>query len=64
MYTPTIDPSTHGGSFFHEYQPGCTTTVVVSQAEGPLSCTGAETDPTADWPAFATEAPPGHPRSL
>jgi predicted lipoprotein with Yx(FWY)xxD motif len=31
---------------------------VVSEADGPLSCTGAETDPTADWPAFTTEAPP------
>lgn len=58
LYTPTIDPPTYGASFFHEYQPGCGTTVVVSEAEGPLSCTGAETDPTADWPAFTTEALP------
>jgi predicted lipoprotein with Yx(FWY)xxD motif len=58
LYTPTIDPSTYGASFVHEYQPGCTTTVVVSEAEGPLSCTGAETDPSADWPAFTTDAFP------
>ena len=57
LYTPTIDPPTYGTSFFHAYQPGCTTTIVVSEAEGPLSCTGSETDPTADWPAFTTEAP-------
>ncbi len=31
---------------------------MVSEADGPLSCTGAETDQTADWPAFTTEAPP------
>ena len=36
LYTPTIDPPTYGASFFHPYQPGCTTTVVVSEAEGPL----------------------------
>ena len=58
LYEPTIDPPTFGASFFHEYQAGCTTTVVVSEAEGPLSCTGAETDPSADWPAFTTAAPP------
>ncbi len=58
LYSPTIDPPTYGASFFHEYQAGCTTTVVVSEAEGPLSCTGNETDPTADWPAFTTEGVP------
>jgi predicted lipoprotein with Yx(FWY)xxD motif len=58
LYTPTIDPPTYGSYFFHPYQPGCTTTVVVSEAEGPLSCTGSETDMTADWPAFTTDAPP------
>jgi predicted lipoprotein with Yx(FWY)xxD motif len=58
LYEPTIDPPTYGASFFHEYQAGCTTTIVVSEAEGPLSCTGTETDPSADWPAFTTEAPP------
>jgi predicted lipoprotein with Yx(FWY)xxD motif len=58
LYEPTIDPPTYGASFFHEYQAGCTTTVVVSEAEGPLSCTGSETDPSADWPAFTTEARP------
>lgn len=58
LYTPTVDPPTYGASFFHGYQPGCTTTVVVSEAEGPLSCTGSETDPTADWPAFTTTGVP------
>ncbi len=58
LYMPTIDPPTYGTSFFHPYQPGCTTVVVVSEADGPLSCTGLETDPTADWPAFTTQAPP------
>jgi predicted lipoprotein with Yx(FWY)xxD motif len=58
LYTPTIDPSTYETPFFRPYQAGCTTVVVVSEAEGPLSCTGIETDPTADWPAFTTEAPP------
>ena len=58
LYEPTIDPPTYGASFFHEYQAGCTTTVVDSEADGPLSCTGAETDPSADWPAFTTEAHP------
>ena len=58
LYEPTIDPPTYGASFFHEYQAGCTTTVVVSEAEGPLSCTGSETDISADWPAFTTDAPP------
>ncbi|MGA2474121.1 MAG: hypothetical protein ABSG39_11590, partial [Acidimicrobiales bacterium] len=54
LYFATIDPSTYGSSWFHAYQPGCTTTVVVSEAEGPLSCTGPETDSSADWPAFTT----------
>ena len=58
LYTPTIDPPTYGASFFHPYQAGCTTAIVVSEAEGPLSCTGSETDPSADWPAFTTEGPP------
>jgi predicted lipoprotein with Yx(FWY)xxD motif len=58
LYEATVDPPTYGASFFHEYQAGCTTTVVDSEADGPLSCTGAETDPSADWPAFTTEAFP------
>jgi predicted lipoprotein with Yx(FWY)xxD motif len=37
---------------------GCTTTVVEGTAEGTLSCTGTETDQTADWPAFTTEGRP------
>src|SRR6202012_2746757 len=32
LYEPTIDPPTYGSSFFHEYQAGCTTTVVFSEA--------------------------------
>ncbi len=58
LYEATVDPPTYGTAFFHGYRAGCTTTVVVSEAEGPLSCTGTETDPSADWPAFTTEAPP------
>ena len=58
LYFATVDPSTYGASFFHEYQAGCTTTIVVSEAEGPLSCTGNETDTSADWPAFTTEGRP------
>src|SRR6202034_3032429 len=58
LYEATTDPPTYGASFFHEYQAGCTTAVVVSEAEGPLSCTGTETDPSADCPALTTEAPP------
>ena len=58
LYYATVDPSTDGSSWFHAYQPGCTTTVVVSEAEGPLSCTGPETDTSADWPAFTTTSYP------
>jgi predicted lipoprotein with Yx(FWY)xxD motif len=61
LYYPTIDPLTYGASFFHQYQPGCTTTLVNAPTllgPGPISCTGSETDPTADWPAFTTEGPP------
>ncbi len=58
LYYATIDPPTYGSSSFHPYQPGCTTTVVVSEAEGPLSCTGPETDTSADWPAFTTTSYP------
>jgi len=57
LYEATVDPPTYGASF-SGYQAGCTTTVVVSEADGPLSCTGAETDPSADWPALTTEARP------
>lgn len=32
--------------------------MVVSEAEGPLSCTGPETDTSADWPAFTTTSYP------
>jgi len=58
LYFATIDPPTYGSSWSHEYQSGCGTTVVVSEAEGPLSCTGPETDASADWPAFTTEGYP------
>src|SRR5664280_29948 len=33
-------------------------TPAVTTAMGPLSCTGSETDLSADWPAFTTNAPP------
>jgi predicted lipoprotein with Yx(FWY)xxD motif len=58
LYFATIDPPAYGASWSHEYQSGCGITVVVSEAEGPLSCTGPETDMTADWPAFTTQGYP------
>lgn len=58
LYFATIDPPTYGQPFRQSYQPGCTTTLVEGTVEGTLSCTGPETDPTADWPAFTTERPP------
>lgn len=58
LYFATVDPSTYGSSLFRPYQPGCTTTVVPDTSEGPLSCTGAETDMSADWPAFTTNGYP------
>jgi predicted lipoprotein with Yx(FWY)xxD motif len=58
LYFPTVDPSTFEPPFGHPYQAGCTTAVVEGTAEGTLSCTGSETDTTADWPAFTTEGRP------
>jgi predicted lipoprotein with Yx(FWY)xxD motif len=58
LYLATVDPSTYGASWFHGYTPGCTTTVVPNTSQGPLSCTGPETDQTADWPAFTTRGYP------
>jgi predicted lipoprotein with Yx(FWY)xxD motif len=58
LYFATIDPPAHEQGFGHRYQAGCTTTLVTGTAEGTLSCTGSETDPTADWPAFTTDGPP------
>jgi len=59
LYMATIDPPTYkqlpGQT---NYTAGCGTTVVPDTAFGPLSCTGTETDPTADWPALTTDAPP------
>ncbi len=57
LYFASVDPPTNGGG---PYQAGCTTAVVqVSFPQpGPLSCTGSETDLTADWPAFTTSGPP------
>jgi predicted lipoprotein with Yx(FWY)xxD motif len=58
LYFATVDPTTYGASPFHQYQAGCTTTVVDTDSEGALSCTGAETDLSADWPAFTTNGNP------
>jgi predicted lipoprotein with Yx(FWY)xxD motif len=58
LYYATIDPPTFGSPFGAPYQAGCTTALVEGTAEGTLSCTGAETDQTADWPAFTTEGRP------
>lgn len=59
LYGPSIDPLALGG-FGHSYEPGCdATTEAVSVLEGgPETCAGAETDPTADWPALTTDGPP------
>jgi predicted lipoprotein with Yx(FWY)xxD motif len=57
LYYATIDPPAFG--FFSD--PGCTTvpfTGTTLDGSGPISCTGAETDETADWPAFTTDRPP------
>jgi predicted lipoprotein with Yx(FWY)xxD motif len=58
LYYATVDPPTFGFPFGPPYQAGCTTTLVEETAEGTLSCTGAETDRTADWPALTTEGRP------
>lgn len=58
LYMASIDPPTYGASWFNEYQPGCMTTVVTDTSQGPLSCTGPETDQQADWPAFTTAGYP------
>jgi predicted lipoprotein with Yx(FWY)xxD motif len=58
LYMATVDPPTFkqlpGQT---NYKANCGTTVV-NTFMGPLSCTGTETDPTADWPAFTTDSPP------
>jgi predicted lipoprotein with Yx(FWY)xxD motif len=57
LYFATIDPFAGGSSKHNPYQPGCGITVV-DTGQGPLSCTGAETDKQADWPAFTTDTAP------
>jgi predicted lipoprotein with Yx(FWY)xxD motif len=59
LYFATVDPPAFGWPWSRgPYQAGCTTTVVTGTAEGTLSCTGSETDQSADWPAFTTSGPP------
>jgi predicted lipoprotein with Yx(FWY)xxD motif len=57
LYSPSIDPPAFGRS---PYVAGCdATTQATSPIEGgPDTCAGSETDPTADWPALTTDAPP------
>ena len=43
---------------FDRNTPGGCTTTVVTVMKQPLSCTGAETDQTADWPALTTVGKP------
>jgi hypothetical protein len=43
---------------FSNDAPSACTTTVVSVLGMPLSCAGAETDKTADWPALTTDGPP------
>jgi len=72
LYTPTIDPPAFS-LFGRPYQAGCdATTQAVSVIEEngdpainpppppypPFTCTGSETDATADWPALTTQGPP------
>ena len=54
LYFATVDPRVGSGS----YVPGCTTTIVDGTSQGNISCTGSETDETADWPAFTTDLAP------
>ena len=54
LYFASIDPWAGG---HNPDQPACDTTVV-DTGQGPLSCTGAETDKQADWPAFTTDTAP------
>jgi hypothetical protein len=58
LYSPTIDPPAVG--FGRRYVAGCNaTTQAVSIVEGdPDTCTGSETDASADWPALTTTGPP------
>ena len=65
LYMATIDPPVRGDG--DRYQAGCGTTVVdgplpggmfAGGIPGPLSCTGAETNPQADWQALTTDRPP------
>jgi predicted lipoprotein with Yx(FWY)xxD motif len=57
LYSPSIDPPTYKASG-QPYKAGCTTVVHMGTSQGNISCTGAETDPQADWPALTTDAPP------
>jgi predicted lipoprotein with Yx(FWY)xxD motif len=61
LYAASIDPSATLQGLFHlPYVAGCNaTTSAVSILEGgPNTCTGSETDPTADWPALTTTGRP------
>jgi predicted lipoprotein with Yx(FWY)xxD motif len=57
LYMATVDPPPYKTTPGQSYTAGCGTTVE-STAFGDISCTGTETDPTADWPALTTDAPP------
>jgi len=57
LYAPSIDPPAFfQGLFGLKYVAGCdATTEATSIIEGgPDTCTGSETDPSADWPALTT----------
>jgi predicted lipoprotein with Yx(FWY)xxD motif len=58
LYIASIDRPTYATLPGQPYQAGCGTTVVPNTAFGPLSCTGTTSDPTAEWPALTTDAPP------
>ena len=61
LYAPSIDPPAFfQGLFGLKYVAGCdATTEATSIIEGgPGTCTGTETDPSADWPALTTTGRP------
>jgi predicted lipoprotein with Yx(FWY)xxD motif len=58
LYMASIDKPTYKALSGSPYTAGCGTTVVSTRTFGDISCTGAETDPTAEWPALTTDQPP------
>ncbi len=57
LYFPTVDPPAQTALGTKPYRAACTTTIVATP-RGNISCTGAESDRHADWPALTTTATP------